>query len=374
MAIKDNIVYAAIYQDQGKLFAEYVGNPGNKTIPQQSYPWLVWVLQRLSSGRFSGAIEVSNAIYFENQQIGSVLIRSDMTTFYAKALRYLSWVVLTLLACFALSMVVSARLQRLISKPILDLQKITATVSKEDDYSVRIPSYSSDELGHLINSFNAMLEQIEIRDHKLARYRRHLEELVDERTDELVQANNRRIQWLENMARFLKHELKNASVGVKSSLELIGRRSQQPSIDIYLERAKKSLGYMDILLASVSNASSLEAMIYKEPLRLVNLGHIVKSQVDEYKLSYPQYGITGDMDVDVTIMGNEDRLRQLLDNLLNNAVEHSNAGTPITVSLQARFNTAELSVMNEGASLPGDKDKMFDLFVSLRDAGHWKKR
>jgi signal transduction histidine kinase len=295
-----------------------------------------------------------------------------MTGFFNKMLRYLGWVVFTLLACFTLSLIVSTRLHRLISLPILNLQKVTSRVSESDDYSVRIPNQSSDELGHFINSFNAMLEQIEIRDQQLAKYSRHLEGLVDERTDELVEANNRRILWLENMAKFLKHELKNASIGVKSSLALIERRSQQPGINTYLERAKKSLNYMNILLTSVSNASSLEAMIYKEPLKPLNLGLIVKSQLDEYRLSYPQYRFIGDIDQQLTVLGNEDRLRQLLDNLVNNAIEHSHLDTPITINLLKIGSMAELSVSNEGVKLPEDKDKIFDLFVSLRDAGHWK--
>lgn len=372
LAIKKDIVYAAIYQEEGALFAEYKANPGNSSLQQQDTSWLTRILHFVSSGNFVGTIEVSNAIYFENKPIGTVQIRSDMTHFIMKMLRSLSWVVITLLACFALSFAVSARLHKLISTPILDLQNVTSTLAKDDDYSVRIPNYSSDELGNLIDSFNAMLEQIEIRDQQLAKYSKHLEGLVDERTDELTEANNRRIQWLENMAKFLKHELKNASIGVKSSLELIERRSQQPSINTYLERAKKSLNYMNILLASVSNASSLEAMIYKEPLKPVNLADIVQSQIDEYKLSYPQSQFIGDIDLHLNVLGNEDRLRQLLDNLVNNAIEHSHLHTPITVNLLNNSGIVELSVINEGIKLPDDKDKIFDLFVSLRDAGHWK--
>ncbi len=372
LAIKNDIVYAAIYQEEGFLFAEYKANPGNSSLQQQDASWLARILQFVSSGKFAGKIEVSNDIYFEKQRIGTVRILSDMTLFFEKLLRYLSWVVFTLLACFTLSLVVSSRLHKLISLPILNLQKVTSKVSESDDYSVRIPNDSSDELGNLIDSFNAMLEQIEIRDQQLAKYSKHLEGLVDERTDELTEANNRRIQWLENMAKFLKHELKNASIGVKSSLALIERRSQQPSINTYLERAKKSLNYMNILLASVSNASSLEAMIYKEPLKPVNLADIVQSKIDEYKLSYPQSQFIGDIDLHLNVMGNEDRLRQLLDNLVNNAIEHSHLHTPIVVSLQNHQDVAELSVSNEGVKLPDDKNKIFDLFVSLRDAGHWK--
>jgi signal transduction histidine kinase len=58
--------------------------------------------------------------------------------------------------------------------------------------------------------------------------------------------------------------------------------------------------------------------------------------------------------------------------LVNNAFDHSRLNAPIMVSLRNQSSYTELSVINEGAKLPEDKDKMFDLFVSLRDAGHWK--
>lgn len=371
LAIKKDIVYAAIYQEEGFLFAEYKADSKNSS-PLRQGNWLAYLLNFMSSGKSGSTIEVSGDIYFENQRIGTVQIRSDMTNFMVKMQRYLGWIVISLLACFTLSLIVSTRLHKLISTPILNLQAVTGKVSESDDYSVRIPNNASDELGKLIDSFNAMLEQIEIRDQQLAEYSKHLEGLVDERTDELTAANNRRIQWLENMARFLKHELKNATIGVKSSLELIERRSQQPGITVYLERAKKSLNYINILLTSVSNASNLEAMIYKEPLKPVNLGPIVQSQIDEYRLSYPQYRVIGEIGPNIQVLGNEDRLKQLLDNLVNNAIEHSHLHTPISVRLEQNGEFAELSVSNEGAKLPDEQDKMFDLFVSLRDAGHWK--
>ncbi|KJV05976.1 sensor histidine kinase [Methylocucumis oryzae] len=377
LAIKKEIIYAAIFQEEGLLFAEYTTPAMPYLIEQhlinQQYTWLTQLLALTKTKPLTGVITVVNDIYFEQQKIGHVVIKADMSLFLAKMTRYLNWVIITLIGCFTLSLVVSSHLHKLISLPILNLQKVTSKVAESDDYSVRITNKSADELGQLINSFNSMLEQIEIRDQKLAKYRKHLEGLIDERTDELTEANNRRIQWLENMARFLKHELKNASIGIKSSLELIQRRSQQPSINVYLERANKSLNYMDVLLASVSHASSLEAMIYKEPLIAVNLGHMVKVQVDEYKSLFPEYCIIDDIACDATILGNSDRLRQLLDNLVNNAFDHCLNDTPITIRLQRQHLSVELSVANQGVSLPKDKEKMFDLFVSLREAGQWKK-
>jgi signal transduction histidine kinase len=174
------------------------------------------------------------------------------------------------------------------------------------------------------------------------------------------------------MAKFLKHELKNVTVGIKSSLELIERRSQQAAIDIYLVRARKSLGFMRVLLDSVSNASSLEAAVYKESLHTVNLTSLVKSEIEDYTSFYPQYTFIDDCEQGLYIQGNEDRLKQLLDKLISNAFEHCIIDSPIIISTKNQGEYVALSVTNEGVKLPEDKARIFDLFVSLRDAEHWK--
>jgi signal transduction histidine kinase len=372
LAVKQNIIYAAIFDEHDQLFVEYQSGVHIKTNSPSESSWFIQLLQQLSMGMLTDTIEVSKPVLLEDQHIGEIRIISSMNSFYDNLMNYLGWVGIIVLGCFGLSLVVSARLHKLISDPILELNQATNTVSAGNDYSIRIPSNRDDELGNLIDGFNTMLKQIEIRDQQLADYSNQVKAQVEERTGELIQANQRRIQWLETMARFLKHELKNATVGVKSSLELIERRSQQPSIEIYIGRARKSLAFMSVLLDSVSSASSLEATVYKESLNPVDLATLVKSQVDDYRSFYPQYTLIDDCDSEINILGNEDRLKQLLDKLVTNAFEHSQLNTPIIIRAINRYDCAELSVINEGVNLPKDKDVIFDLFISLRDAEHWK--
>ncbi len=372
LAVKQNIIYAAIFDEHDQLFVEYQSGVHIKTNSPSESSWFIQLLQQLSMGMLTDTIEVSKPVLLEDQHIGEIRIISSMNPFYDNLMNYLGWVGIIVLGCFGLSLVVSARLHKLISDPILELNQATNTVSAGNDYSIRIPSNRDDELGNLIDGFNTMLKQIEIRDQQLADYSNQVKAQVEERTGELIQANQRRIQWLETMARFLKHELKNATVGVKSSLELIERRSQQPSIEIYIGRARKSLAFMSVLLDSVSSASSLEATVYKESLNPVDLATLVKSQVDDYRSFYPQYTLIDDCDSEINILGNEDRLKQLLDKLVTNAFEHSQLNTPIIIRAINRYDCAELSVINEGVNLPKDKDVIFDLFISLRDAEHWK--
>ncbi len=369
---KKNIIYAAILDEQNQVFAEYQPVQDDSSELYAKHLWIIQSLQHLSMGALADTIEISKVIFLEEQAIGNIRIVSSMRTFYSNLLNYLGWVGIITLGCFGLSLAVSSGLQKLISDPVLALNRATNTVSTENDYSIRINANRNDELGMLINSFNAMLEQIETRDQQLAGYSNQLQDQVNKRTGELLLANERRMQWLENMAKFLKHELKNATVGIKSSLELIERRSKEPSIDIYIKRARKSIGFMRVLLDSVSNASSLEATVYKETLHPVNLSNLIISEIEEYRIFYPQYTLLENCAPDIHILGNEDRIKQLLDKLVNNAFEHCKDNSPIIVKVNSQAGNVELSVTNEGIRLPEDKTRIFDLFVSLRDAEHWK--
>src|SRR5436853_192804 len=87
------------------------------------------------------------------------------------------------LVAFALS----ARLQRFISGPILDLAAATRTVSQERNYSIHVPKQGGDEIGQLIDGFNAMLTQIKMRDFALQNAHDDLEQRVQERTRDLAQ-------------------------------------------------------------------------------------------------------------------------------------------------------------------------------------------
>ena len=82
----------------------------------------------------------------------------------------------------------SNRLQRLVSDPILHLARVAHVVAQEKNYSVRAKKQSGDELGQLIDGFNEMLAQIQARDAALLSAHETLENRVQARTEELRQS------------------------------------------------------------------------------------------------------------------------------------------------------------------------------------------
>ncbi|MCK5905933.1 MAG: HAMP domain-containing protein, partial [Gammaproteobacteria bacterium] len=183
LQVKDNIVYAAIFQQDGTLFAEYKSVLQSGNSPSINGPsGLIDNVQKIIIPKFSDTLEITKDIRLEGERIGEILIISSMETFYTNLLNYLCWVALIGIACFGVSLVVATRLHHLISNPVLDLHQVTNSISEKNDYSIRINHDRDDELGKLITSFNHMLEQIQVRDQELAQYSNQLETQVADRT------------------------------------------------------------------------------------------------------------------------------------------------------------------------------------------------
>jgi signal transduction histidine kinase/ActR/RegA family two-component response regulator len=114
-----------------------------------------------------------------------VYLRSNLVPMWDRLGRYAVIIAVVFGCSLFIVWLVSARLQRLISEPILHLLATTKTVSEEKNYAVRATKQSEDELGALIDGFNAMLTQIQERDLALQKAQNDLERRVEYRTQAL---------------------------------------------------------------------------------------------------------------------------------------------------------------------------------------------
>ena len=130
-------------------------------------------------------------IVLEGGRIGTIYLQSDLETLYSRWTGFVGIVVGVLFAAGLLAFILASRLQQIISEPILRLTTLARRVSAEKNYSLREVKTSQDEIGTLIDDFNDMLEQIQLRDRQLEQSREHLEDLVAKRTSELERLRSR---------------------------------------------------------------------------------------------------------------------------------------------------------------------------------------
>jgi len=116
---------------------------------------------------------------------GAVYLESDLQALHQRLRQYANIAAGVLLLAVVVAFLLSAWMQRFISGPILHLVEATRAVARQKNYAVRVPKESQDELGLLIDDFNEMLAQIQMRDTALQEAHAGLEKRVAERTGEL---------------------------------------------------------------------------------------------------------------------------------------------------------------------------------------------
>jgi two-component system NtrC family sensor kinase len=178
LAAQEHILAAAVYDPSGTRVAAYERTG-------QSHPF-AWAVQPPEGTHFNrDRLEAFRPINLAGEVIGSLYIASDLDELAERRIRYALAAGLLLVLSGVVAFLLSTRLQRLISGPILGLAQTAARVATEQNYSLRATKHGHDELGSLIDRFNEMLEQIQKQAVSLREANELLELRVKERTREL---------------------------------------------------------------------------------------------------------------------------------------------------------------------------------------------
>jgi PAS domain S-box-containing protein len=180
---KPSVIAAGIYTKHGEPFARY---EPNRAI---SIPRAV-----LRDGFYDRGdrFELFYGIEVDHERVGTLYIAADARDRVARLRQYAAIAAGLVLVSLLAALVLSSRLQRSISQPIVDLARVASLVSLRKNFSVRASHprlHESVEMANLLTGFNSMLAEIEQRDDSLLRHQTHLEETVAMRTGELTTAN-----------------------------------------------------------------------------------------------------------------------------------------------------------------------------------------
>ncbi len=152
-----SVAFAAIYNEKDELFASYQkqGLPADFKVPN---------FQKSISAYEGEYLIVFKPIISQGEKVGTIGILATTNDLTQVLVNNMLIVIVFMLFASMAAGVISARVQSVISEPIMDLARITKEVSDRQDYSLRASRTSKDELGQLIDGFNEMLGQIQTRD------------------------------------------------------------------------------------------------------------------------------------------------------------------------------------------------------------------
>lgn len=187
------IRWGAVYDARGDLFAAYSATPGGGP-PQTSAP--VQGQADTLTERSGNMLYATRTIVVDDNPIGTLRLASMIPTPAALLGGLAPAAAAT--AAFALLVVgvIVQVIARQVTRPVRELTEAAASVTRNAQYDIRVHERGRDEIAGLAHSFNAMLEQIRVRDDMLERARATLETRVRERTSQLQEeiAERRRAQ------------------------------------------------------------------------------------------------------------------------------------------------------------------------------------
>jgi two-component system, sensor histidine kinase and response regulator len=359
LAANPHILAAYIIVDRDRLFASYQrkgyegkgmqvveGRDGEHINPEQLKAFLK---ESESIWEWDFDLETVTKFRIDDLTECTIVLQSDI----AELVSRLRWFTVVLgfivTGALLLAYLIANKLQRVISEPVLHLSEIMKQVSRDKDYAVRGVRQGNNELGELITGFNEMLQEVEIRDDRLQEYHEELEQKVATRTRELTAAKEvaeaaslAKSQFLANMS----HEIRTPMNGVLGMTELLLGSTLSDKQRRFAETVRRSGDALLSIINDILDFSKIESgkMVLEETgfdLQATLEDAMGLFAEDARSKGLELASLVG-ADIPTWLEGDPGRLRQILVNLIGNAVKFTDSGEVVVRVQQVAEQTASL--------------------------------
>jgi signal transduction histidine kinase len=338
--VRPRVLQAALYTNAGELFASYA-KPGEAAPPLPQRP------QADGYHIEDGQLTLFRRVIENGEPLGTMYLRATYNP-WGRLGDYLTIIGLVMVASLAIAAIMSSWLQSTITTPILEVAGVAREVMEKRDYSLRARKTTEDELGELVDSFNAMVAEI------------------GRRAAALAHADQRKDEFLATLA----HELRNPLAPLRNAVAILRVARDKPEMSARaLDMMERQLNQMVRLVDDLLDVSRITTGKLGVRKTVVDVRDAVRDAVETVRPFIDTRKHELDLVLpagDVPAEGDRTRLSQVFANLLHNAAKYTEPGGHIRLTLGIEEDRAVVRVADNGIGLdPRSFASIFDMFVQV---------
>ena len=321
-------------------------------------------------------IVVSLAVTAGSDRCGSLLLSATRPSVASLLQQYSGGAILIVALSLVVAGMMAIVLQSRVSSPILTIAQVAQRIAQTHQFNDRVTVASADELGVLADSFNAMLCEIQRRDAELGQQRSKLEEQIVERSrvnaelraakEKAEDADRLKSEFLANMS----HEIRTPMNGVTGMISLVLDRCDDSETREQLLVAQNAAQSLLTILNDILDLSKIEAGKMTIEAIDFDLTATLRESMRIFETTVQQKGLDLRLivspGVPAWVRGDPARLRQVLVNLIGNAVKFTDQGRVQVLIEPGGAEVLRFAVEDTGIGIP--PAKLGDIFEAFTQA------
>jgi signal transduction histidine kinase/ActR/RegA family two-component response regulator len=329
--------------------------------------------------------ELTQPITRNGEVLGTIYLRARYDV-VSRIQGYLSIFALVTLICMAVALALSNALQKSLTEPLQAMTRVARQIVDRRDYSLRVAESTGDEIGIVIDAFNGMLDEVQLRSQALEQSNSALQNEVSVRQaaesalslanarleiamKALIEADQRKDEFLATLA----HELRNPLAPIRHAVKLLDAEGADETQRKWgREVIARQVHRMALLLDDLLDVSRITRGRLELKLGHVSLESLVSSAVETARplLDAKKHDLEVSLPADpLELQVDPLRLSQVLSNLLTNAAKYTDAAGSIKLTAVLTPEELRITVSDNGIGLaPAAIPNLFEIFSQVESA------